>query len=37
LKEPQFAKAVEDFLRRESGGIDNYVNELEESNPFKAL
>jgi uncharacterized protein len=35
LKEPQFAKAVEDFLRRESGGIDNYVNELEESNPFK--
>ncbi len=36
LKEPQFARAVEDFLKRETGGIDHYVNELEESNPFKA-
>ena len=35
LKEPRFAKAVEDFLRRETGGIENYVNELNESNPFK--
>jgi uncharacterized protein len=35
LKEPQFARAVEDFLKHETGGIDHYVNELEESNPFK--
>lgn len=35
LKEPRFAHAVEDFLRRETGGIANYVNELNESNPFK--
>lgn len=35
LKEPQFAKAVEDFLRRESGGIERYVDELAESSPFK--
>ena len=36
LKEPRFARAVEDFLARESGGIDQYVNELGESSPFKA-
>ena len=36
LKQPQFAKAVEDFLRRESGGMEQYVNELGESSPFKA-
>ena len=36
LKQPQFAKAVEDFLRRESGGMEQYVNELAESSPFKA-
>ncbi len=35
LKHPRFAKAVEDFLRRESGGIERHVNELEESSPFK--
>jgi uncharacterized protein len=35
LKQPQFAKAVEDFLRRESGGVERYVNELEESSPYK--
>jgi len=35
LKEPRFAQAVEDFLRRETGGIESYVNELNESNPFK--
>ncbi len=36
LKQPQFARAVEDFLRRESGGMEQYVNELGESSPFKA-
>ncbi len=35
LKHPQFARAVEDFLRRESGGIERHVNELSESSPFK--
>ncbi|MEO8102605.1 MAG: GNAT family N-acetyltransferase [Betaproteobacteria bacterium] len=35
LKEPRFARAVEDFLERESGGIEQYVNELGESSPFK--
>lgn len=37
LKQPQFAKAVEDFLRRESGGMDLYINELSDSSPFKSL
>lgn len=36
LKHPQFAKAVEDFLRRESGGIERHVNELSESSPFRS-
>ncbi len=36
LKQPQFAKAVEDFLRREFGGMERYVNELGESSPFKS-
>ena len=36
LKQPQFSKAVEDFLRRESGGMEQYVNELTESSPFKS-
>ena len=37
LKQPQFAKAVEDFLRRESGGMERHVNELGESSPFKSV
>ena len=36
LKQPQFAEAVEDFLRRESGGMEEYVNEMGESSPFKS-
>ena len=36
LKHPQFARAVEDFLRREADGMERHVNELEESSPFKA-
>ena len=34
LKHPQFAHAVADFLEREGAGIDEYVDELRERNPF---
>jgi predicted N-acyltransferase len=37
LKHPEFSHAVEEFLRRESGGIDRYVGELADSSPFKAV
>jgi uncharacterized protein len=36
LKHPQFADAVEKFLARESAGIENYVDELNERSPFKS-
>jgi predicted N-acyltransferase len=36
LAHPQFARAVADFLEREGAGIDEYVDELRERNPFKA-
>ena len=36
LAHPQFARAVADFLEREGAGIDAYVDELRERNPFKA-
>jgi predicted N-acyltransferase len=35
LAHPQFAHAVEDFLKRETRGIAGYVNELNEHNPYK--
>jgi len=35
LAHPRFASAVEDFLRRETGGIERYIDELNESSPFK--
>jgi predicted N-acyltransferase len=35
LKHPQFAAAVEEFLKSESGGVERYANELGESSPFK--
>ena len=35
LAHPQFARAVADFLEREGAGIDAYVDELRERNPFK--
>ena len=35
LREPRFARAVEDFLARETGGIEQYANELGDSSPFK--
>ncbi|WP_377701060.1 GNAT family N-acetyltransferase [Pseudoduganella sp. UC29_71] len=35
LAHPAFADAVERFLERESGGIDDYISELNERNPFR--
>lgn len=35
LAHPSFADAVERFLERESGGIDSYIDELSEHNPFR--
>lgn len=36
LEHPQFASAVEDFLRREGHGMEEYIDELSTSSPFKA-
>jgi hypothetical protein len=35
LAHPRFARAVEDYLARETAGIAQYVNELNEHTPFK--
>ena len=35
LRHPEFSDAVERFLARESAGIERYVDELEERNPFR--
>jgi predicted N-acyltransferase len=35
LADPRFAKAVEEFLNREGRGVDNYLEHLDERNPFK--
>ncbi|MDQ1813320.1 GNAT family N-acetyltransferase [Massilia sp. CCM 9210] len=35
LAHPAFSDAIERFLERESGGIDDYIDELNERNPFK--
>lgn len=35
LAHPSFADAVEKFLEREAGGIDDYMDELNERNPFR--
>lgn len=37
IAHPQFARAIEDFVDRESEGIVAYTNELEERAPFKAM
>jgi hypothetical protein len=37
IAHPQFARAIEDFVHRESEGVDAYTNELEERAPFKAM
>ena len=36
LAHPAFADAVQQFLAREGHGIERYVGELEQRNPFKA-
>jgi predicted N-acyltransferase len=36
LAHPAFSDAIERFLQREGGGIDSYMDELNERNPFKA-
>ena len=36
LAHPGFADAIENFLSREGKGIDHYVDELNERNPFKS-
>jgi len=36
LAHPAFADAVEQFLVRESGGVEAYIDELNERNPFRA-
>ena len=36
LAHPSFADAVERFLERERGGIDAYLDELNEHSPFRA-
>jgi predicted N-acyltransferase len=35
LAHPAFSNAIEEFLQRENGGIDSYIDELNERNPFK--
>jgi predicted N-acyltransferase len=35
IKDERFSSAVADFLRRESNGIERYVDELNEHQPFK--
>ncbi|MBJ7313127.1 GNAT family N-acetyltransferase [Rugamonas sp. CCM 8940] len=35
LAHPAFADAIERFLQRESGGIEAYIDELNERNPFR--
>ena len=35
LAHPAFADAIERFLQRENGGIEAYIDELTERNPFK--
>ncbi len=35
LAHPQFAQAIENYLRRETNGIAHYVDELNERSPFK--
>jgi predicted N-acyltransferase len=35
LAHPEFAEAVTRFLRKETSGIEDYVDELSEHSPFK--
>jgi len=35
LQHEEFARAVEDFLARESAGVERYLDELGERAPFR--
>jgi uncharacterized protein len=37
IRDPRFKNAVSEFLRRESSGIERYVDELSEHAPFKKM
>jgi predicted N-acyltransferase len=37
LAHPAFADAIERFLEQETGGVDAYINELNERNPFRTV
>ena len=36
LRHPQFNDAVERFLVRETAGLENYIDELNERSPYKS-
>jgi uncharacterized protein len=36
LAHPQFAQAVAEFLEREGAGVESYLGELNDRQPFKA-
>jgi predicted N-acyltransferase len=36
LSHPAFARAVEEFLRQERAGVEEYIDELREHSPFKS-
>jgi hypothetical protein len=35
LAHPRFARAIEDYLERESRGVARYVDELNEHSPYR--
>ena len=35
LAHPEFSSAIDDFLKRESHGIEHYMSELSEHGPYK--
>ncbi|MDQ2734985.1 MAG: GNAT family N-acetyltransferase [Pseudomonadota bacterium] len=37
LAQPQFARAIDDFLAKEGAGIADYMSELNDRMPFKAM
>jgi hypothetical protein len=37
LAHPSFSEAIERFLQRENGGIEAYMDELNERNPFRTV
>ncbi|MGZ5817901.1 MAG: GNAT family N-acetyltransferase [Burkholderiaceae bacterium] len=37
LAHPSFSEAIERFLQRENGGIEAYIDELDDRNPFRTV